>query len=276
MNTFRKEKIFAQYWYYNCWHLSYCISNDTLSQILKKLEVVTYMRFSDYWRLGHAFCSLPQESGMWDGRRFSRVHFRTRFTFLYIFLLLAAMEVCRIGRVMDLFNSHVFPPSLIPFPCGRNVSYWSSVLLLSPHLHVPLGGCTRSLYSWKGASQLPAPQNHWFLLKHTVLCWMVRMMERNLLKTAVSLALLSLQHGSGRSLEEQSCNEQFPQFASCLPPSCPFRTSLDPLLPYSPFPFLGEGQLLVQLALTMGLWPARVGGCADIAKLFLLGQGWEQ
>lgn len=68
----------------------------------------------------------------------------------------------------------------------------------------------------------------------------------------------------------------------CIPPATnmsfldPSRTSLDPFLSYSAFPFLGEGQPLVQLALTMGLWPARMGGCADVAKLFLLGQSWEQ
>lgn len=164
-----------------------------MSQILKKLGiVVTSMWFSVYWRLGHAFCSLLRESSMWDGRVFFRVHFRTRFTFLYIFLLLAAIELCRIGRIMDPFNSHAFPPSLIPVLCGRNVSYWASVLLLSPCLHVSLGGCTRSLYSWEGASQLPALQNHWFFLKHPVLHWRVRMMKRNPLKRAASLALLSL------------------------------------------------------------------------------------
>lgn len=154
-----------------------------MSQILKKSEiVVACMWFSDYWRLGHAFWSLPWESSMWDGRVFLKVRFRIRFTFLYIFFLLAAMELCRIGRVMDLFNSHAFPFNLIPFLCHRTVSYWASVLLLSPRLRVSLGGCTRSWCSWGGASQLPAPQNHWFLLKHAVLCWMVRMMKRNPLK----------------------------------------------------------------------------------------------
>lgn len=33
-----------------------------------------------------------------------------------LLLLLAAVEVCRIGRVRDLFKSLAFPPSLIPFP----------------------------------------------------------------------------------------------------------------------------------------------------------------
>lgn len=158
-----------------------------MSQILKKLEIVTYMWFPGYWRLDHAYCSLPREHSMWDGRGFFRVHFTARFTFLYVFLLLAAIQVCRIGRIVDPFNSRAFPPSLIPFLCGRNVS----VLLLSPHLHVSLGGYTRSLYSWEGASQLP--QICWFFLKHPVLHWMVRMMKGN------PLALLSLQHDSGRS-----------------------------------------------------------------------------